>query len=43
MCAVRFGPLLGAMGLIGHTVTITTTQKMIMIIEPVTGEVLAEH
>jgi Mu transposase-like protein len=28
---------------IGHTVTITTTQKMIMIIEPVTGEVLAEH
>jgi hypothetical protein len=29
--------------LIGQTVTITTTVKMIMILEPVTGEVLAEH
>ena len=29
--------------LIGQTVTITTTAAMIMVVEPVTGEVLAEH
>src|SRR4249919_1542096 len=29
--------------LIGHQVTITTTDQLIMIIEPITGEVLAEH
>jgi Mu transposase-like protein len=29
--------------LIGHTVTITTTATMITVVEPVTGEVLAEH
>ena len=29
--------------LIGHQVTIATTDSLIMIVEPVTGEVLAEH
>jgi transposase len=45
LSCVRFGSARYSVPcrLIGHTVTITTTQKMIMIIEPVTGEVLAEH
>ena len=29
--------------LIGQQVTLTTTEKMIMVVAPVTGEVLAEH
>jgi hypothetical protein len=45
LSCVRFGSARHSVPcrLIGHTVTITTIQKMIMIIEPVTGEVLAEH
>jgi transposase len=45
LSCVRFGSARYSVPcrLIGHTVTITTTDKMIMIIEPVTGEVLAEH
>ena len=43
MCPVRIGPLLGSCRLIGHQVTLTTTATMITVIEPVSGEVLAEH
>jgi transposase len=45
LSCVRFGSARYSVPcrLIGHTVTLTTTDKMIMIIEPVTGEVLAEH
>jgi hypothetical protein len=45
LSCVRFGSARYSVPcrLIGHTVTITTTDKMIMIIEPVTGEVLAQH
>ena len=45
LSCVRFGSARYSVPcrLIGHQVTITTTSSMIMIIEPVTGEVLAEH
>jgi hypothetical protein len=45
LSCVRFGSARYSVPcrLIGHTMTITTSEKMIMIIEPVTGEVLAEH
>ncbi len=45
LSCVRFGSARYSVPcrLIGHQVTITTTSSMIMIVEPVTGEVLAEH
>jgi transposase len=45
LACVRFGSARYSVPcrLIGHQVTVTTTAAMIMIIEPVTGEVLAEH
>ena len=45
LSCVRFGSARYSVPcrLIGHTVTITNTDKMIMIIEPVTGELLAQH
>jgi transposase len=42
LSCVRFGSACAGR-LIGHQVTITTTDQLIMIIEPITGEVLAEH
>jgi transposase len=45
LSCVRFGSARYSVPcrLIGHQVTITTTDQLIMIIEPITGEVLAEH
>jgi hypothetical protein len=45
LSCVRFGSARYSVPsrLIGHQVTLTTTGQMIMVIEPVTGEVLAEH
>ena len=45
LSCVRFGSARYSVPcrLIGHQVTITTTATMITVIEPVTGEVLAEH
>jgi transposase len=45
LSCVRFGSARYSVPcrLIGHQVTITTTDQFIMIIEPITGEVLAEH
>jgi hypothetical protein len=45
LSCVRFGSARYSVPcrLIGHQVTITITSSLIMIVEPVTGEVLAEH
>lgn len=45
LSCVRFGSARYSVPcrLIGQQVTITTTEKMIMVVAPVTGEVLAEH
>jgi transposase len=45
LSCVRFGSARYSVPcrLVGHQVTITTTDQLIMIIEPITGEVLAEH
>jgi transposase len=45
LSCVRFGSARYSVPcrLIGQTVTITTTATMIMVVQPVTGEVLAEH